>query len=287
MKYFLICLSVICALNVTAQRKSKVKKNSIAKGTVFGFWGYNRSFYTQSDINFVGPGYDFTLRNSRAKDNPSTDIGTYFDVTRITVPQFNARIGYYIRNKYAISFGYDHMKYIFMDRNQVLLDGTIEPDVDVNWSGSYTNEPVVTNRDEFHYENSNGLNYLRFEVMRSDQLIRTNNKKFAVTWNNGIGIGSLLSYNDFTFGGRKDRVTISMSGYALSAHTALRFEFWNHFFFQTEASGGFMNQFKVRTRPNDRFAYAKHRYGYSMLSTTIGFLVYSKPKNSCDSCPNW
>src|SRR5690606_12723006 len=121
------------------------------------------------------------------------------------------------------SFGYDHMKYIFSDRNHVLLDGTINPGISNEWSGTYVNELVVTDRDKFHYENSNGLNYLRLEFMRSDMLFRAKNKKFAVTWNNSIGAGTILSFNDFTFAQQKDMVTVSMSGYGFSAHTSLRF----------------------------------------------------------------
>jgi hypothetical protein len=288
-RVLLICVFIGISIPAEAQSRKKSKKTSIAQGVLFGYWGYNRSYYTKSDLRLVGEGYDFTLRGSRAKDNPSplSELKTYVDPTRITVPQFNARIGYYFKTKYAISFGYDHMKYIFRDKNEVLLDGTIDPGVDDLWSGTYTNEKVVTDRDHFHYENSNGLNYLRANITRSDLLFRTPKRKFAVTSNLSLGLGGILSYNDFTFGQRKDVVTISLSGFALSAHASLRFEFFNHFFLETEATGGFMNQSRVRTRPNDRFAYAKQRYGYSMFSSQIGFFLYLKSINNCDDCPVW
>lgn len=287
MKYILIVLSLLFVVEAQAQRKSRIKKNSNATGTFFGYWGYNRSFYTKSDLIFQGEGYNFTLRGATASDNPSKEIDTYFDFKRITVPQFNARVGYYFKNKYAITFGYDHMKYIFDDRNEVLLDGYIEPGLDQNWSGTYNNEKVITDRNQFHYENSNGLNYLHFELLRTDHLFRARNQRFGISASYGIGAGGLLSYNDFRFAGRDDRVTISMSGYAISGHASLRFEFWNHFFLQGEASGGFMHQTKVRTHPSDHNTYAKQKYGYSMFSTVAGFFLYIRPKNSCNDCPNW
>ncbi|MDD2984500.1 MAG: hypothetical protein PHQ74_14035 [Crocinitomicaceae bacterium] len=283
----LICMTL--NFNVNAQVKKKKKaKTSYAKGTMFGYWGYNRSAYTKSNLRFVGEGYDFTLKQSKASDNPSTKFKEYMDLGNLTVPQFNARVGYYFKDKWAISFGYDHMKYLFNDRNQVLLDGFIRPGLDTVWTeGNYNDKQVTTNRENFHYENSNGLNYLHFEIMRSQNLYRTKNKKFGVTGNVGLGLGSLLSFNDFDFAQQKDMVTISMSGYAASAHLGLRLEFFNHFFLQGEMSGGFMHQVKVKTRSNDLKAYASQKYGYAMGQVVAGFFLYLKPTNGCDDCPKW
>jgi hypothetical protein len=284
-------LIILLGLSIQAEAQSKHKKSkkvSYAKGTLFGYWGYNRSAYTKSDLRLVGPGYDFTLKDATAHDNPSPiDLKVYLDFKRITVPQFNARVGYYFKDHYAINFGYDHMKYIFDDGNKVLLDGHIDAGIDTVWAGDYSDQPVVTNRENFHYENSNGLNYLHFEVMRTDQWLRTRNQKFAISTSYGIGAGGLLSFNDFNFAQRFDRVTISMSGFALSAHASARFEFFNHVFLQAEVSGGFMDQLRVRTRPNDRSAYAKQVYGYTMVNTVIGFFLYLRPINGCNDCPNW
>lgn len=287
MRIILLLLLMAASLNVNAQYKKKPKKVSYGKGTLFGYWGYNRSAYTKSNLRLVGQGYDFTLKKATAHDNQSHRIGEYVDLGNITVPQFNGRIGYYFKNHYALSFGYDHMKYIFDDGNQVFLNGHIDPGIDTIWSGDYNNQPVTTNREHFHYENSNGLNYLHFELMRSDMLYRTKNTRFAISTNFGIGLGGLLSFNDFTFAQRKDMVTISLSGYAASAHVGLRFEFFNHVFLQAEGSGGFMHQVRVRTRPNDLSAYATQKYGYVMGHLTAGFFLYLKPTNSCNDCPHW
>ncbi len=287
MKVISLLLLLCLTLNVQAQSKKKAKKVSYNKGTLFGYWGYNRSAYTKSNLRLVGQGYDFTLKNATAHDNQSHRFEEYIDLGNITVPQFNGRIGYYFKNHYAISFGYDHMKYIFDDGNRVLLDGHIDPGLDTVWSGDYNNQAVITNRDNFHYENSNGLNYLHFELMRSDMLYHTKNTKFAISTNFGIGMGGLLSFNDFNFEQQKDMVTISLSGYAVSAHVGLRFEFFNHFFLQTEGSGGFMHQVHVHTRPNDREAYATQKYGYVMGHIVGGFFLYLKPTNSCNTCPTW
>jgi len=83
-------------------------------------------------------------------------------------------------------------------------------------------------------------------------------------------------------------VTISLSGYALSGHASLRFEFWNHLFLRTGVSGGYMNQKHVKTRPDDDSAYAHQQYGYLQFDTALGFMFYVKPKDpKCKTCPHF
>ncbi|MES2800285.1 MAG: hypothetical protein V4638_09740 [Bacteroidota bacterium] len=288
-RQLLIVLLLIFPLMVVAQSKKKKKpKNSQAQGTLYGYWGYNRTTYTKSNLHFVGEGYDFSLAESKAKDNPSPFSLQYFNPKFLTVPQFNLRVGYYIKNHWAISFGYDHMKYIFKDRNQVLLSGTIDPGVDnvTNWSGTFNDSLVITDRNTFHYENSNGLNFLRVGFERTDNLFGLKNW-FVLSSHVGVSTGGLLTFNDFTFAGKKDMVTISLSGYGMAASAGVRLEFFKHVFIQSNLTGGFNHLLKVKTRPDDASAYARQFYGYSMWDTSIGFLLYIRPTNSCKTCPTW
>lgn len=241
-------------------------------------------------MRFVGPGYDFTLGGAKAHDNQTPFGVTYFKFNSLTVPQFNARVGYYLKNHWAISFGYDHMKYIFKDGNEVTLSGSINQGVDEtgNWSGTYSGESIVTDRDDFHYENSDGLNFLRAEITRTDMLLAFGlEQQFVISSNLGASLGGLLSYNDYNFGGTATQRTVSLSGYGLAVHVGLRFEFFKHVFLQTQLSGGMNHQVKVRTRATDPTSFARHMYGYSEWSTVLGFLLYIRPTNSCDSCPVW
>ena len=265
------------------------RKGSYVKGTLYGYWGYNRSGYSKSNMHFIGPGYDFTLKGAVAYDNPEEfDPRVYFHPEKLTIPQFNVRLGYYFKDNWAISFGYDHMKYLFADRNQVILNGFISPGIDSVWAGSYSGEEIITNREEFHYENSDGLNYLRFELTHTNPIFKTRGKDwFALSTNTGLSLGALLSFNDFTFAGESNFRTISISGYGLSSHLGLRLEFFKHFFIQPNFGLGFHHQLKVRNRPDDSSAYTRHAYGYYEIDFLLGFLIYTRKKNKCDSCPSW
>jgi len=266
----------------------KTSKDSQAKRAMFVYWGYNRSFYTDSKISFFGPGYDFSLAGVQATDRPSPEFKTYVNPSTLTVPQFNARIGFNFKKKWALSFGYDHMKYVIVHGPTYLLSGRINPLIDPisNWSGDYNAEPVTTDESTLHYENTNGMNYIRAEISHIDKLARVSNA-FAIYSVSSLGAGLVLNYNDFTFAGEKSMTTLSMSGVGASAHLGIRFEFFRHFFLQANNSVGFLYQHRVKTRGNDPYAYARQSLGYFQSDIVLGGIFYLRPKDNCNTCPNW
>lgn len=283
---------ILCALtdsSANAQVSKHKKKHSTDAGTFFFYWGYNRSYYTKSDIRFVGSDYDFKLKGVTAYDRPDTfSVRNYFSPDRLTVPQYNGRFGYYISDKWALSFGVDHYKYVMADQNQVLLDGHIGESVQSGWAGNHTDDPVVTNIDTFHYENTNGCNLLRFELMRSFDLYEIGAKRqLALTGNIGFGTGPVLTFNDLNFGKLHSFATPSISGFHLSLNASLRLEFYKHFFVQMESALGYVNLMHVKTRPDDRNQFARQDFCLSSYFAAAGVLFYFRPRNGCDSCPNW
>ncbi len=275
----------------SAEAQRRMKKDADAQGTLWGYWGYNRTRYTNSDIRFVGTGYDFTLANAKAHDEQAIlSSNNYLRLSNLTVPQFNLRLGYNFRDHWAISLGYDHLKYIFADDNEVFLSGEITPGVDdvTNWSGTYDAEPILTDRKKFHYENSDGMNFIRLELHRVDTWLRFGSKdQFKISTDFGFSLGGILSYNDFRFAGQESKRTISMSGIGTAVHIAPRFEFFRHVFVQPTLSGGLIRQGKVRTRANNASSYAQQSFGYGEFNTVVGFFAYIRPTNGCQSCPVW
>jgi hypothetical protein len=297
----IFCLSISYLTEYNAQIKSSFvandfssdlpkrqkPKNSMAKGTGFISWGYNRSAYTRSTINFTGAGYDFSLKGVKATDRPSTKLSEYFNPTKITIPQFNIRAGYNFKNYWNISVGYDHLKYVMVHGQEYLLNGRINGGIDPNWSGNLSDKIVVTNDKDFHYENSNGMNYIRVELTKVRNIVRNRRDNFTMSYLLGVSSGAILSFNDFTFGGKKDVATVSLSGIGLSGHAGMRFEFFKYVFLQTNVSAGVLKQISVRTRANEYSAIAKQTFGYFEGNIVLGAFFYIRPTNSCDSCPAW
>ncbi|PWL32438.1 MAG: hypothetical protein DCO96_02525 [Fluviicola sp. XM-24bin1] len=292
LRWTLIVLLIVGgSFSADAQHRRMKKKESDSKGTLWGYWGYNRTRYTNSSIRFVGPGYDFTLADAKGHDEqPIISANNYLRLSNLTVPQFNLRLGYNFRDHWAISLGYDHFKYIFADDNEVFLSGTIDPGVDdvTNWSGTYNAEPIVTNRKLFHYENSDGMNFIRLQLHRVDTWFSAGNRdQFKFSTDLGFSLGGILSRNDFKFAGQETKRTTSMSGFGTALHVAPRFEFFNHLFIQPTLSAGFIRQGNVRTRPNNASSYAQQSLGYGEFNTVVGFFAYIRPTNGCNSCPTW
>lgn len=288
MRLVVVVLILLPFLASAQKRKPKV---SYSRGTLFGYVGYNRSAFSNSTISFTGPGYDFSLKGVKGEDDPTKfSPAVQLNPLQFTTAQYNVRLGYYIRNHFAISIGFDKLKYVMADQNQVLLSGTINPGVDpVNgWSGTYTNQSVTTNQSTFDYRNAGGLNYIRLELSRTDQLLKIGrNSWFALSTNGGIGLGGLYSNTAFNFGGKSDYGTTSFSGIGVSGHASIRLEFLRHLFIQSGFSGGYMHQMRVGTNTNEPNATAKHRFAYGSFETVLGFLLYIRPTNDCNSCPNW
>jgi hypothetical protein len=272
---------------ITAQYLNQ--KKSTGPGAMFVYWGYNRSIYTPSNIRFIGPGYDFKLNGVEATDRPSTDINEYVSFNTITVPQFDVRIGYNFKRNWAFSLGYEHMKYVMKHGPTYYLNGYISPGIDQGngWSGTYSDQAVVTQENTFHYENTNGLNYINAQLTNVFKIYQTEKGRFALTTMMGVGAGPILSFNDFTFAGEKNVATVSLSGVGVSGHFGLRAEFFKHLFVAANVQGGFIGQYRVKTRPNDYDSHAKQAFLYGQRDIVVGALFYLKQTDKCNTCPNW
>jgi hypothetical protein len=67
----------------------------------------------------------------------------------------------------------------------------------------------------------------------------------------------------------------------------MRFEFFKYLFLQPTFGSGYIQQLNVNTRSNEANSLAKQKYVYTNANISIGFLLYIRPTNSCDSCPHW
>lgn len=288
MQKYILIIALIFPMALFSQKHKK--KLSNGAGTMFGYVGYMMTGYSESNINFVGEGYDFTLSDVRASDNDSYASFPAQVRPSIVLPELTFKAGYYFKNYWAFALGYDRMRYVMDDRNDVRINGAIDPAIVANspWYGIYAGESTVTDRSTFHYENDE-LNYIRGELIRTDQVFRAgSNNEFVITSNFGLSLGALISRTDFNYEDVHSLETVSLSGFGGSLSAGLRFEFFRHLFIQTNATGGFHKQIKVQTRHNETAnAYASHLYGFGSFDVSLGYLFYIRPINACDGCPVW
>ncbi|MGV9005083.1 hypothetical protein [Flavobacterium sp.] len=219
------------------------------KGKMYFFWGGNRENFTKSDIHFKGADYDFTIYDVEAQDKPKGWHVDYINPARMTIPQTNFRVGYFISDHYNISIGVDHMKYVMAQNKAVDITG-FYPN-----QGSYgemlPNDQVLLTEEFLTFEHTDGLNYVNTEFSRVDDLSNLfklpNTDKFQINITEGIGAGVLYPKTNSKLLGKDRHDDFHISGYGVSAKVGLNFTFFKYFFIQTELKGGYINMNDIRT----------------------------------------
>ena len=172
----LLSIFILCLFSQEnfAQEKSKSTEKFTAhnKGKFFVNWGGNRDSFSKSDITFTGKDYNFTLYDVEAHDKPKGWHVDYVNPGRMTIPQTNFRMGYYFTDKYNISIGVDHMKYVMSQDKAVDIKGYYPN------PGTYgeqlPNNQVLLTYNFLTFEHTDGLNYVNTEVTRMDDISKIN-----------------------------------------------------------------------------------------------------------------
>ncbi len=257
------------------QTTAVLAQNSYAqkqKGDFFGYWGYNRAAFTKSNITFTGKGYDFTLKDVEAYDRPTPfSFADYFKPANITIPQYNIRFGYYIRNNWNVSFGTDHMKYVMPQNGVVPIEGVInQPGNPFN--GVYDANSTIALQDTFlTFEHTDGLNYVNIATEYFFDLYTTPNGKFGVSAFGGGGLGAMIPKSNVQLMNGERNDVFHLAGFGLHANAGVYLSFWRHFFFRTQAKGGLISMPDILTRPNDAPDRAKQNFWFDMWDFAIGW----------------
>lgn len=254
MKPFFLPFSLLILLfttSVFSQEQLNIQDKYTAhnKGKFFISWGGNRETYSKSDVTFRGKDYNFTLENIEAHDKPKGWHIDYINPVRITIPQTNFRLGYFVNDHYSVTIGVDHMKYVMFQDRAVNITGTY-PD-----AGTYgeilPNNQVLLTEDFLTYEHTDGLNYINTEFSRHDDISSVfkirNTDKIQVNLTEGVGVGFLYPKTNTKLLGKERHDDFHISGYGTSLKAGLNITFFKHFYIQGELKGGYINMPDIRT----------------------------------------
>lgn len=246
----MLCFSI----NTFAQEEIKIQEKYTAhnKGKFFVSWGGNRETFTKSDVTFKGKDYNFTLEDISAHDKPKGWHIDYINPARMTIPQTNFRLGYYIKDHYSVTIGVDHMKYVMYQDRAVNIDG-FYPN-----PGSYDellpNNQVLLTEKFLTYEHTDGLNYINTEFSRHDDVSKIfkigNTDKIQINLTEGVGVGLLYPKTNTKLLGKDRHDDFHISGFGTSLKAGLNITFFKHFYVQGELKGGYINMQDIRTTVN-------------------------------------
>lgn len=224
-------------------------QNRIGKGSVYFSWGYNRGWYSKSDLHFKNTSgdynavtgnydsYDFTVYGVKAKDRPG-----FKDILRtdLTIPQYVYRLGYYFNDKrdLGIEINFDHTKYVMIDYQTLHVKGTIR-------GQSIDTDTLLSPIDFLKFEHTNGANFLMVNGIKRQRLLVSANKKI---WLSGIvkfGAGIVIPKTDVTLFGQRVDNRFHVAGFITGVETGLRMDVFKYIFLEYTAKGTYANYTNV------------------------------------------
>ncbi len=234
-------------------------------------WGYNRSSYTQSDINFRGPGYHYTMKSVDAKDKPEKfNPSVYFDPTKFEIPQYNIKFTYFFSDRFFLSFGQDHMKYVVSQGQSVNYAGYIDPLVVAKnqlaismealpfiylfpehvaqMAGYHGGEQTIQlTPDILKFEHTDGLNLLFVDFGTITPLWTAEDGLSGLSLISSIGAGAVVCRSDVRMMGKGQNNNFHLSGYGVSGYVAGRYDFNRTYFLELGAKGGYIDLTNILT----------------------------------------
>ena len=244
------------------------------KGKMFVFWGWNRAGFTNSDIRFKGAGYDFTLENVVAHDRPSALSLDYINPGKVSIPQFNFRLGYFIKDNLALVIGQDHMKYV-MDQDQTVgFKGNISDPV---YAAMVQNGQVNLEDEQFlTFEHTDGLNYVNLGLEKYQTLL--SKEKVDVTWAYGGGAGVMFPKSNVKLFGNERSDRFHVAGFGLDLRTNINAIFWKHWMARVEGKFGYINMPDIKTTLNNKPDKASQDFVFYQINFGIGY-TFNTRKN--------
>ncbi len=227
-----------CLFAQTGENKPEQKKG---KGTFYFIWGYNKDWFSKSDLHFVDhitDNYDFTLYGVKADDR--IGLSKIFN-NDISIPQYVYRFGYYFNDKHnlGIELNFDHAKYIMIQDQRVHIKGNIH--------GETMDKDTILQPDFLKFEHTNGANFMMVNLLKRTKFFQSKNQKHVLNYVLKPGVGIVIPKTDVTlFGTRRDNV-FHIAGYIMGLDGELRYEFGKHLFAETGFKGCFANYTNVLT----------------------------------------
>ncbi len=214
-------------------------------------WGYNRAQYTVSNIHFEGPGYDFILHDVAADDQPKPfSFAVYLDPRDMSLPQYNYRAGWFLNDRWSLSLGMDHMKYVVRQYQDVRITGTISPDRSQQYAGSEEHQVTLT-EDFLVYEHTDGLNLVSVDADHYDRMWDSPSGRHALFFTEGAFIGPVIPRSDVRLFGEGLNNKFHIAGYGAGARIGLCAVFWNRLFLHAAVKGGYIELPDVLTTGTD------------------------------------
>jgi hypothetical protein len=234
---FFLSIFLVSFSQETCNCPAGVKKG---KGVFYASWGYNRDWFSKSNLHFHNSGsdnYNFTLYNVKAKDR--SGFSSMFETIShgdITIPQYSYRLGYYFNNKHdiGVELNFDHAKYVMVQNQTVHVKGEIHG-VDIDKDTS------LLAGNFLKFEHTNGANFFLLNFVKRTNFFHSSNNKHWLSTILKSGAGIMIPKTDVTlFGTRLDN-KFHVAGWLVGLESGLRYDGYRNFFIEATVKGSFVD----------------------------------------------
>jgi hypothetical protein len=216
---------LILPLFSLAQQQPPKKKKKLIK-EVYLSWGYNKEWYTHSNLQVSQPalGNNYTLENVKAHDHPGWNEALMNK--ELTIPQYNYRLGFLLDEKrgWGFEINFDHTKYILAEQ-EVRIKGTLE------------NHPVdssiaFTSPNGFYYYLNNGANFLLFNVTKRYHLLTTRHEGLKLDLYGKLGVGPVIPHTQNSLFGKQNHAGFQFGGWNTGFEGVIRATFFRYLYLE-------------------------------------------------------
>lgn len=225
-KFYLI-QSILSILIFSPLFSPAQKKAPERKGEFYFSWGYNKEWYSRSNVkvNQSALGNQYTLHQVKSHDNPGWDKGIF--KIPLSIPQYSYRLGYFFDKKRGLAFeiNFDHTKHIIQDGQTVRISGKLG-------NRSVDSTILFSSSNGFYYFLNNGANFLLFNLVKRWRLIETGNKNFMLDVLAKGGIGPVIPHVENSLFGNKNEDGFQLGGWNMGVETGLKATFFRSVFLE-------------------------------------------------------
>ena len=219
---FSIIVMLFLVNNLQAQTPKKERK-----GEFYFSWGYNKEWYTKSNVRVMQPGLgnDYKFIKISGHDKPGWNVGSLLKIP-ISIPQYNYRLGYFFNKKkgLAVEINFDHTKFIFADQNARIVGKLNNRQVDTTVAFNPTNG--------YYYYLNNGANFLLFNIVKRRNIYESKNQNFRFDFLGKAGIGPVIPHVENSFFGQKNDDGFQLGGWNIGLEGTIKATFFKTIFLE-------------------------------------------------------
>ena len=163
-------------------------------GELYFSWGYNKEWYTTSNVSVSQPslGNSFTFVHAKGADHPGWN--EQFFTKAITIPQYNYRLGYIFNKEkgLGVEINFDHTKWIFNDNQLVHIKGEMHNKA-IDGQVFFADSVAGSDSSSYHYLN-NGANFLLFNIVKRWHIYANKKQTILLDGFGKLGVGPVVPH---------------------------------------------------------------------------------------------